>query len=105
MLQQVHEFIKTLNEQFIKDWCVQSWSKAVRFGPQGVVRIIFKEAAYFALKLTYTAASMRIHKISLLKHLKNDKDNQKRRLILKQKYYSNEIFRRVLFILRLIWSV
>ena len=31
MLQQVREFIKTLKEQLIKDWCAQSWSKAVRF--------------------------------------------------------------------------
>ena len=32
MCKQVREFIKILKEQLIKDWCVQSWRKAVRFG-------------------------------------------------------------------------
>ena len=29
---QVRDFIKPFKEQIIKDWCVQFWSKAVRFG-------------------------------------------------------------------------
>ena len=33
--QQVREFIKTLKEELIKDWCVQSWSKQLSLGPQG----------------------------------------------------------------------
>ena len=32
MLQQVHEFIKKLKERLKKEWCLQSWSKEVRFG-------------------------------------------------------------------------
>ena len=35
MLQGVLEFIKTLKKQLLKDWCAQTWSKAVRFGTPG----------------------------------------------------------------------
>ena len=38
MLQRVRDFINMLKEALIKDWCIQSWRKAVRFGTQGVVR-------------------------------------------------------------------
>ena len=37
MIQQVRKF-NTLKEQLIKDWCVQSLSKAARFGTLSVVR-------------------------------------------------------------------
>ena len=43
----------------------------------GVITIIVKQAAYFALK-NYASASTRILKISLLKDLENDKDSTRK---------------------------
>ena len=51
VLQQVREFIKILKKQLIKDWSVQSLSKAVRFGTlrssQGELVSVQKRAARF----------------------------------------------------------